>query len=152
MGRLNPAPSRVHAYTTQLLQNTTHTYPPPWLSTIGTTPPSQKLIRPALQRGGRRTGQAKTRKPSRMFQPVPVGYAEDALRWEYFNDHPWELAKPRVVLEGEGRDREGWDWGVELDVSLNRPRAGMRDESGRDQEGWAKTAREQAGRPLNGEA
>lgn len=147
MPRLNQAASRVHSHAAQILHNTTHTYPPPWLSTIQTTPPSEKLVRPALQRS-RRVG----RKPSRMFQPVPVSYQEDKLRWEYFNDHPWELARPRVVLEGDGRDMERWNWGVELDVSLNRPKASQTDVFGRTNDAWEQTARSQAGRPLNGEA
>ena len=87
-----------------------------------------------------------------MFQPVPVAYQEDRLRWEYFNDHPWELAKPRVVIEGDGKDMERWDWSVELDVALNRPKAKERDAAGRTEKQWDIVARKQAGRPLNGEA
>ncbi|KAK3714220.1 mitochondrial ribosomal small subunit component [Vermiconidia calcicola] len=148
MGRLSHAAQRVHTHATRLLQNTTHTYPPPWLPTIQTTPPAQKLVRPALRRV-----QKPGKKTSRIFQPVNLGYEEDKLRWEYFNDHPWELARPRVVLEGDGRDVERWDWGVELDVSLNRPRGGGgRDEFGRTVEEWEEVMRRQAARPLNGEA
>jgi small subunit ribosomal protein S23 len=153
MGRLNHAASRVHSYANQLLANTTHTYPPPWLTPIQTVPPSEKLIRPALQRSKKARLNPKIKhKPSRMFQPVPVAYPEDQLRWEYFNDHPWELAKPRVVIEGDGKDMEKWDWSVELDVALNRPKAKQRDAAGRTDEQWEDVAKEQAGRPLNGEA
>ena len=74
------------------------------------------------------------------------------MRWEYFNDHPWELAKPRVVLENDGKDMSRWDWSVELDVSLNRPKAAERDELGRTTEDWERTTNSQATRPLNGEA
>jgi small subunit ribosomal protein S23 len=147
MGRINHAASRVQSHAAQILNNTRHTYPPPWLSTIQTIPPSEKLVRPALQRSKR-----PWKRPSRLFQPVPVKYEEDQLRWEYFNDHPWELAKPRVVLENDGRDMAGWDWSVELDVSLNRPKAAERDKLGRTTEDWERTANSQASRPLNGEA
>ena len=87
-----------------------------------------------------------------MFQPVPVSYQEDRLRWEYFNDHPWELSKPRVVLESDGRDAERWDWSVELDVSLNRPKATQMDELGRSINSWEEVAKSQSARPLNGES
>ena len=71
------------------------------------------------------------------------------MRWEYFNDHPWELARPRVVLEDDGRDRERWDWSVELDVSLNPPET-WRGKEPRKQ--WEAVCEKQAGRPLNGES
>ena len=84
---------------------------------------------------------------------MSLNYEEDRLRWEYFNDHPWELARPRVVLEDDGRDGEKWDWGVELDVGLHRPRGGQGpDEYGRTDRVWEEVRTSQAGRPLNGEA
>ncbi len=42
--------------------------------------------------------------------PVEITYKEDKLREEFFNDHPWELARPRVVLENDGKDARSWDW------------------------------------------
>lgn len=52
----------------------------------------------------------KPKKPSRMFQPVEIRYEEDQLRKEFFRDHPWELARPRVVLENDGNDHSRYDW------------------------------------------
>ncbi|PGH27496.1 hypothetical protein AJ80_00737 [Polytolypa hystricis UAMH7299] len=52
----------------------------------------------------------KSKKMSRMFQPVPIRYEEDQLRKEFFRDHPWELARPRVVLENDGKDYRRYDW------------------------------------------
>ena len=147
MGRLKTAASRVQSHASLILQNTRHTYPPPWLAAIQTTPPSQKMVRPVLRRAAK-----PGKRSARMFSPVNLTYEEDRLRWEYFNDHPWELARPRVVLENDGRDREKWDWSVELDVSLNRPRQGQRDGVGRTAEGWERVMLGQAGRPLNGES
>ena len=45
-----------------------------------------------------------------MFQPAKITYPEDRLRSEFFGDHPWELARPRVVLEDSGNDAKSWDW------------------------------------------
>jgi small subunit ribosomal protein S23 len=45
-----------------------------------------------------------------MFQPLHIPYPEDKLRKEFFGDHPWELARPKVVLEDGGDEAKGWDW------------------------------------------
>ena len=50
------------------------------------------------------------KKGSRMFKPLEIRYEEDELRKEFFQDHPWELARPRVVLESDGRDHTRSDW------------------------------------------
>lgn len=63
------------------------------------------------------------RKASRMFQPQRITLEEDRLRRDFFGDHPWELARPRVLLENDGKDYQRWDWSL----------------------------KQQAGRPVNGE-
>ena len=45
-----------------------------------------------------------------MFQPQHITYEEDRLRRDFFGDHPWELARPRVMLEDDGKDYQKWDW------------------------------------------
>ena len=151
MGRYNLSPSRVHSHATSLLRNPSNhaNVPPPWYTPIAQTPPPRILVRPPLRRRQRPGA-----KPSKTFLPVNVTYEEDKLRWEYFNDHPWELARPRVVLEEDGRDREKWDWGLELDFSLNRPRTGRRrkDAFGRTFAQWDAIWMRQSGRPINGES
>jgi len=154
MGRYDFAAQRVHSYASQLIQNKRLPNPPPWYNTIASVPPSERLVRPPLQRsqipGSKPAG---GRKKSRLFKPLQLHYQEDRLRWEYFNDHPWELARPRVVLENDGRDQEKWDWSVPLDHALNRPRSGEVDEEGvKLDEQWDEVRRQQAGRPINGEA
>ena len=42
------------------------------------------------------------KRASQVFQPVPIRYEEDELRKQFYSDHPWELARPRVVLETSG--------------------------------------------------
>ncbi len=32
------------------------------------------------------------------------------LRREFFKDHPWELARPRMLLEDDGKDSQKTDW------------------------------------------
>ncbi|PSK34946.1 37S ribosomal protein S25, mitochondrial [Elsinoe australis] len=45
-----------------------------------------------------------------MFQPVKIDYPEDKLREEFFGDHPWELARPRTILEDDGKDYQRQNW------------------------------------------
>lgn len=45
-----------------------------------------------------------------MFMPAELKYPEDQLRTEFFGDHPWELARPKIVLEQSGNDSKDWDW------------------------------------------
>ena len=55
------------------------------------------------------------KRASKLFQPVQIRYEEDDLRRQFFNDHPWELARPRIVLETDGRDTERQDWSKRLE-------------------------------------
>ena len=103
---------------------------PEWVDVIGDIPPSETLIRTLpprhqLVRQRLKTvagssqpqvvfevqeNRRKPKKPSRLFQPVELKYEEDQLRHEFFRDHPWELARPRVLLESTGKDFEKYDW------------------------------------------
>lgn len=46
----------------------------------------------------------------RLFSPEKLRYEEDALRKRFFQDHPWELARPRMVLETDGQRHKDIDW------------------------------------------
>ncbi|KAK4496638.1 hypothetical protein PRZ48_012618 [Zasmidium cellare] len=152
MGRYNFAAQNVQKQASQLLHAKRIPAPPAWYDVIGTTPPSTRLVRQPMQRA-QEPGKRPPKKRSRMFQPLNITYQEDNLRWEYFNDHPWELARPRVVLENDGRDHEKWDWSVPLDASLHRPKAGSMDQFGRRADlVWDRIMVKQSGRPINGES
>jgi len=105
MGRYNLAPQRVHQAATRLLEAKRLQAPPPWYDVIAAIPPSERLVRPALQRSHR-----PGKKASKLFQPMEIKYPEDKLREEFFGDHPWELARPRIVLEDDGKDYQKYDW------------------------------------------
>ncbi|KAL0263353.1 mitochondrial ribosomal small subunit component [Diplodia seriata] len=109
MGRYNFAPSRVHRAATQLLETKRIKAPPPWYDVVANVPPPQQLVRP-VQRAYKAREAGKNRKPSRMFQPSKLYYPEDSLRQEFFKDHPWELARPRLIIENDGKDGKKWDW------------------------------------------
>ncbi len=50
------------------------------------------------------------KKPSRTFHPQKIVYEEDELRRVFFKDHPWELARPRMMVELDGKDSRRVDW------------------------------------------
>lgn len=100
---------------------------PEWVDVIGQIPPSQVVVRHLPQRHPISVQRMKQKpgdkspvvknhirdqkiKPSRMFQPLPIRFEEDKLRSDFFRDHPWELARPRIVVEGTGKDFERYDW------------------------------------------
>ncbi|KAF2142375.1 uncharacterized protein K452DRAFT_358185 [Aplosporella prunicola CBS 121167] len=109
MGRYNFAPARVHRAATELLQAGQMKTPPPWYDVLATIPPAEMLVRP-VQRTYNHPLNKYAKRPSRMFQPQRLAYEEDTLRREFFKDHPWELARPRVILENDGKDGQDWDW------------------------------------------
>lgn len=110
MGRYDFRPLRVHQTATQLLAAQRLTHPPPWFDVIGTIPPAQTLVRTQPLQHQEHQRRSKTKKPSKLFQPTRLVYEEDAFRKTFFTDHPWELARPRKVLENDGKDAEKDDW------------------------------------------
>lgn len=86
---------------------------PPWLAVMNSVPPSETLVRTVTPRH-RLPNSPKASKPKRLFRPQTIAYPEDALRTSFYKDHPWELARPRVVLELDGRDHQHCDWGKGL--------------------------------------
>lgn len=103
---------------------------PEWVDVLGEIPPSQvvvrnqpeqhQLIRQRLRQDsesskprvvyGAQQKRIKPKKASRMFQPMQIRFEEDQLRKEFFSDHPWELARPRILVEQSGKDFEHYDW------------------------------------------
>lgn len=102
--------SRVHRAATQLLETKRMKVPPPWYDVVADVPPAQQLVRPLQRIYNVKDLRKNVRKPSRMFQPQKLAYQEDDLRKDFFKDHPWELARPRVILENDGADGKRWDW------------------------------------------
>ena len=104
MGRYDFRPARVHVTASRLLDTQRTAHPPPWYNAIGAIPPAAILTRPQAIPHQRRA------KRSKMFKPQPITYPEDKLRKEFFAHHPWELARPRVVTEEDGKDGRQWNW------------------------------------------
>ncbi|RFU36100.1 hypothetical protein B7463_g163, partial [Scytalidium lignicola] len=110
MGGLRLKPARIYQTASLLLESQSISQPPPWYTTIGLIPPSEILTRPQPVQHRELNPKMRTKKPSKMFKPQPIVYEEDRLRKEFYKDHPWELARPRVVLEQDGKDGQRCDW------------------------------------------
>lgn len=130
MGKFNLTPLQVRRRAIANLETQRTNIRPAWLGVIADIPPAQVFTRqqpvqhpltkirakaispssdPDAQLPPRKTFEITTIKPTRskkkasqIFQPVPIRYEEDELRKQFYNDHPWELARPRVVLETNG--------------------------------------------------
>lgn len=105
MGRYDFIARRVHQTASQMFETKRIKRLPIWHNIVEKTPPSEILTRPV-----HRAQVGRRRKLSRIFQPVKIVYPEDQLRTDFFGDHPWELARPRIMLENSGNDAMNWDW------------------------------------------
>lgn len=45
-----------------------------------------------------------------LYEPVHLKYLEDNIREIFYKQHPWELARPRIVVENSGDDFAKQDW------------------------------------------
>ncbi|KAL8635379.1 MAG: hypothetical protein Q9228_007124 [Teloschistes exilis] len=112
MGRYDFRPLRVHQTASKLVASDRIQSFPPWHDIVGRFPPAQTLVRSQPLQHQERSRRRNVRKSSKLFQPQRISYEEDNLRREFFGDHPWELARPRLVLENDGRDAERNDWSL----------------------------------------
>ncbi|CAK7215899.1 mitochondrial ribosomal small subunit component [Sporothrix bragantina] len=81
---------------------------PPWLKAVEAIPPAEILTRTIPV--AHQTPDPRMHKPRRTYRPQKITYEEDGLRKTFFRDHPWELARPRVILETDGKDARRYDW------------------------------------------
>jgi small subunit ribosomal protein S23 len=110
MGRHDLRPARVLQTAHNLLSTKRIQSTPPWLTAITDLPPSEVLTRPAFRFAEHKRTRRTKGKPSKMFIPLKLSYPEDKLRATFFDDHPWELARPKIVLEDSGNESREWDW------------------------------------------
>lgn len=83
---------------------------PPWYRVVGAIPPTTSLVRTIPVQLQEKRLRKSARKPSRTFTPQKIVYPEDELRTQFFKDHPWELARPRILVENDGKDFMRHDW------------------------------------------
>jgi small subunit ribosomal protein S23 len=81
---------------------------PPWFEVVNSVPPSENAVRTVALR--HRAAGKKATKPRNLYRPQQITYPEDSLRSTFYKDHPWELARPRNIVETDGRDAQRYDW------------------------------------------
>ncbi|KAI1352745.1 mitochondrial ribosomal protein S25 [Xylaria sp. FL0043] len=111
-GQRQIRPSRVYQTVTNMLNHRivgdVHVQKPIWYNVVESIPPSEIVTRPFPPQHKKQN--PRTRRPSKLFQPQQLVYEEDGLRSQFYKDHPWELARPRMIIEMDGRDAERYDW------------------------------------------
>ena len=113
-----------------LIRSQPQQHPPPEIRTklddSTLTSPStirDTFINPVRQRRFDQRPSNRARKASKLFQPVEIRYPEDELRRTFYSDHPWELARPRVVLERDRKEGQDGDWSENVEQP-ERPTTG----------------------------
>ncbi|KAI0136790.1 mitochondrial ribosomal protein S25 [Xylariales sp. AK1849] len=105
-------PARVYQTVTTLMDHriipTLKVQQPVWYKVVESIPPSEMLTRPLPPQ--HRVPGHNIRKASRLFQPQQLVFDEDGLRRQFYKDHPWELARPRMIIEMDGKDALRCDW------------------------------------------
>ncbi|KAK6955438.1 mitochondrial ribosomal small subunit component [Daldinia eschscholtzii] len=111
-GQRQVLPGRVYQTVTTLLNHrvipNVRVQEPVWYKVVQSIPPSEMLTRPLPPQ--HKAPNPKARRPSRLFQPQEIVYEEDELRTTFYKDHPWELARPRMIIEMDGKDAQRYDW------------------------------------------
>lgn len=107
-----PLPSSILPRRDQIPKDPRPRLAPVWLRVMQRVPPADILTRPYPVQ--HTEPDARARRPRRTFRPTPIVHPEDQLRQDFFRDHPWELARPRVVVELDGRDAQRCDWSTGL--------------------------------------
>ena len=131
MGRINLAAIRVRSRALRMreAQGQWGSSKPVWADITADIPPAQILTRhqprqhpycetrmKTLPKGPSQVTQIithpkpKSAKPKNLYSPTTIRYEEDSLRKRFFTDHPWELARPRTIVETDGNQHAHADW------------------------------------------
>ncbi|KAJ2704388.1 mitochondrial ribosomal small subunit component [Coemansia sp. IMI 203386] len=65
-------------------------------------------IKRSLPKGCVSIGHSKRQLRTRSTRPPKIEFPEDKLRREFYKNHPFELSRPRIVMEPTGRTNEDW--------------------------------------------
>ncbi|OAQ34430.1 hypothetical protein K457DRAFT_88103 [Linnemannia elongata AG-77] len=141
-------PAKVHSYVTKLLKANLIKNPPVWYPAASLAPPSPTFLRepqikktkeaiaaglpapaPAsasVQKELTRSSRSQKHLRWKTERPQKIVYPEDKLRRRFYEDHPWELRRPRCLIETSGDGtRRNW-------TSLLQPGRSIADLTGED--------------------
>lgn len=102
---------RVLERTSLLLESGKLQAEPAWYRVVGETLPATTLARtrPVLLHKPRMK-RSEQKKQKTAYMPQNISYVEDSLRQTFYKDHPWELARPKILVEEEGLEYTKYDW------------------------------------------
>lgn len=116
---------------------------PAWYQVVASVPPTTKFTREPRfinPSSGKKTVQYKDfaqsvnnkgfyktrnsscdRKPldNRLYKPPKLQYVEDQLRQVFYQQHPWELSRPKVLVENEANENMDWSHMLQLGKPLD---------------------------------
>lgn len=112
---------------------------PAWYHVVGAHPPKKNFIRqarlvnPSSEQSIKEPEAKKRFKRGKMYDTrvkevkkdiynIPkLRFVEDELRNLFYSQHPWELARPRILLENTGEDSKKQDWSslIQLNKQLD---------------------------------
>ncbi|KAF9335679.1 mitochondrial ribosomal small subunit component [Podila minutissima] len=121
-------PAKIHSYVTKLLKGNVIKNPPVWYPATTLAPPSPTFLRErdpskanpradlpfetsstSSSQKQELTRSSRSQKHLRWKseRPQKIVYPEDKLRRRFYQDHPWELRRPRCLVEtsGDGTQR-----------------------------------------------
>lgn len=101
---------RVHQVASRQLEAGRLKDEPAWYRVVAAIPPTTSLVRTLPVQQKDHKPWKKTHRPRGLFMPQKIVYPEDRLRAQFYKDHPWELARPRILVENDGADSKAWDW------------------------------------------
>lgn len=119
-------------------------HPPAWFKVITAHPPTANLIQKPINLkmyqdkgsvgkslGKRRRDFFETHvKPKHstsgrhLYKVQTIKYFEDQIRALFFKQHPWELARPKLLIENDGNDASKYNW-----KSIDQPLKALDGES-----------------------
>lgn len=116
---------------------------PAWYEVVASVPPSTKFIREprfinpstgqktvqwrefndAVNRKGfyKTRNSILDRKPmdNRLYKPPKLQFLEDQLRQVFYQQHPWEFSRPKILVENEINERFDWSHMLQLGKPLD---------------------------------
>ena len=108
--------------------------PPAWFNVIAKHPPRKKFTREPIlndpvtgksrvkslniKDGVNRRGLYKTRanlkdktpSTNMLYRPAKLVYLEDQLRQLFYEQHPWERSRPKILIENTNMSKQNYDW------------------------------------------
>lgn len=106
-GKSTPSPLAVAKQVNRLLNVGLLKHEPVWYQPVLNTPPMTDFARKPAQTHQTRSWNREN--DIREIQKIHQG-VELYLRKKFYKEHPWELARPRVVVEEDGADYVRQDW------------------------------------------